>query len=152
MTVYEGASLRRFGLQRVFEIFETATYSAVAAVPELEGVAIVALWRLPDQASIPSTLVVGARGPLTTPDQLARLSLATARLQQHLANAYGDSLLQLREIEARLAGIIHEQKAALGRLRADGTAAATAPAQEARVDAAAAAAEVHVADEPRQDR
>ncbi len=90
-------------VDRTFAKLKEAIAELGAAVPEVEGVGVVVLWRMNDQASIPSVMVQGVEGPLANPDQLLRMHLATLRLEQFCVDKNAESIVALRKLASDLA-------------------------------------------------
>jgi hypothetical protein len=70
-------------LDKTFGGLQKALAALALEVPEIEGMAVVVLWRgLADQSSVPSTLIQGADAQLKSPDQLFRLHRAVLKLNE----------------------------------------------------------------------
>ena len=91
--------------QKAAVMLRPAIEQAALAIPELEAVAIVYLWRYPDQAGIPSFQIVGADSldSALHPDALARLQLTTSRLQVWLQGQLQEGVAAIREYAANVA-------------------------------------------------
>ncbi len=89
--------------EQVTDRLRAAVQAAAAEVPELEAVAVVMLWKLPDQSSVPAVMVQGADGPLVNPDQFLRLHLATLRLEQYCVDHSAQGVVALRALASNLA-------------------------------------------------
>lgn len=104
---------RKLFYEKVFERLMANTTAIGAEVPEVEAIASVVLWRVPDQRGIPSLLVQGVDGPLTNPDQYLRLRIAVLLLEQYTAEKGLEGVAALRDYAERLAKgamAIHEQR------------------------------------------
>jgi hypothetical protein len=125
--------------QRVFTALQRDIKAICADVPEVEGVALVVLWRLPDQRSVPSVLIQGATAEIAAPDQVLRMQEAALGLQRHLVDRGTMAVLHIRELAKNLAISargFHEQ-------RQEQEAAAAAQGQGQTVDTPHADADLH---------
>lgn len=113
--------------ERVFERLKGAVREAGLDAPELEGVAVVCLWRYRDQGPLPSKLLVGTDGPLARPDQLLRLSVLATELSRDILDKAVEGTLAIQEMADQMARRINEQ-AAQGREEATQAASADAGA------------------------
>jgi hypothetical protein len=116
--------------QKFFDAAYGFTQAMYADVPELMGVAVVPIWHLP-QEHLPTGLLSGRNGPLTTPDTVMHMATAMhAALRQVLDSAgqliqhYDTTMAQLAKELGDVLGQIDAQRATL-RAASDSTAASS---------------------------
>ena len=89
--------------ERAMGAIQAAIKDVAAEIPELEGAAVVFLWRMPDQTSVPSAMIQGAAGGLRTPDQLIRLHRAVLQLTDNLVGMERVAVDAIAEMAAEFA-------------------------------------------------
>ncbi len=119
---------RRSFDEKVFDRLKEAIREAGVEVPELEAVAVVCLWRFPDQSSLPSKLLVGTDGPVVNPDQHLRLASLGIELSRFLLQQGVEGTQAIHAMASDMARIIYEQAASQGRQEKEQAAPADAGA------------------------
>ena len=109
--------------EKVTRALAAAVKAAAADCPELEAVGLVLLWRYPDQSSLPGTMLVGADGPVHSPDQLMRLMQAVNQLQRFLLEGSVAGVQALRDMAHALALGINAHESPTSEAESDGLAA-----------------------------
>jgi hypothetical protein len=94
--------------QETFLRAQGFAHELLADIPELEGVAIIPSWTIP-QSNVPYGIVVGRNGPLRTPAEIQHMAVQVhGCLRQQLENAF--AVIRMLDAEmGRLAGALRER-------------------------------------------